>query len=203
MGWSIRLCACFYVYRSQRLAHGILIHWLGIREIRMQLANCRPGIRRWNSIEGDAVATFLPGREGMGLARISEPRSRCPRYNQRRHKWGNVTIIEIHLCVIIEFPHVLPFEARDNNLSSFAAFSSAHSTLHDVSSQLHRWLILMSLSQLFFIKYYHLKIYIKTITLQVKALISTNKISNQEKLRFNNEISLQTLILQLSFELFQ
>lgn len=75
MGWSVRLRDCFYVYRPQRLAHGILIHWLGIREIRMQLANCRPGIRRWNSIEGDAVATFLPGREGMGPVRISGPRS--------------------------------------------------------------------------------------------------------------------------------
>jgi len=57
------------------ISAGIPIHELGIHEIRMQLANCRPGIRRWNSIEGDAVATFLPGREGMGPARISGPRS--------------------------------------------------------------------------------------------------------------------------------
>lgn len=53
------------------ISAGVPIHGLGIREIRMQLANCRSGIRRWNSIEGDAVATFLLGREGMGPARIS------------------------------------------------------------------------------------------------------------------------------------
>lgn len=41
------------------------IHGLGIREIRTQLANCRPRIRRWNSIERNAITVFLPGREGM------------------------------------------------------------------------------------------------------------------------------------------
>lgn len=74
VGWSVRLCNRFCVYRPRRLGHGAPIHGLGIREIRMQLANCRPRIRRWNSIERDAVVTFLPGRKGMGPARISGPR---------------------------------------------------------------------------------------------------------------------------------
>lgn len=64
VGWSVRLCSCFYIYRLWRLPLG-LIHGLGIREIRMQLANCCPRIRRWNSIERNAITVFLPGREGM------------------------------------------------------------------------------------------------------------------------------------------
>lgn len=103
------------VYRPRRLAHGAPIHGLGIREIRMQLANCRPRIRRWNSIERDAVATFLPGREGMGPARISGPR--LPVAYCGGHKWGNVTIIEIHICMLLSSSFVfLSLEARDNNL---------------------------------------------------------------------------------------
>lgn len=54
----------FYTYRLWRLPVGP-IHGLGIREIRTQLANCRPRIRRWNSIERNAITVFLPGREGM------------------------------------------------------------------------------------------------------------------------------------------
>lgn len=64
VGWSVRLCSRFYSYRLWRLPLG-LIHGLGIREIRMQLANCCPRIRRWNSIERNAITVFLPGREGM------------------------------------------------------------------------------------------------------------------------------------------
>lgn len=56
----------FCTYRLWRLPLG-LIHGLGIREIRTQLANCRPRIRRWNSIERNTITVFLPGREGMDV----------------------------------------------------------------------------------------------------------------------------------------
>lgn len=67
----------FYTYRLRRLPLGP-IHGLGIREIRTQLANCCPRIRRWNSIERNAITVFLPGREGME-ARGEEIRFRDPR----------------------------------------------------------------------------------------------------------------------------
>lgn len=65
VGWSVRLCKSFLYLSTMAIIPLGPIHGLGIREIRTQLANCRPRIRRWNSIERNAITVFLPGREGM------------------------------------------------------------------------------------------------------------------------------------------
>lgn len=81
VGWSASMRS-FLRLSATAISARVPIRGLGIREIRTQLANCRSGIRRWNSIEGDAVAMVLPGREGMGPARISGSALQP----QRRHK---------------------------------------------------------------------------------------------------------------------
>lgn len=142
------LCCRFLRLSATAISARASIHGLGIREIRMQLANCRPRIRRWNPIERDAVAsrdvlTWTRRNDtGADFGGLRSERSGAAQMRKRDdHRDSSAAMTLLSSCPLMFFPS----ENRRNNLRHRSAtepfsfvFHRIQNTIQDVLYRVSR-----------------------------------------------------------------